>query len=596
MKPPLVKLSSRSSSFETRRSKEMENEIATMLKNGAIRYSNHDTGFLSTMFLRKKSDGTNRPIFNLKKLNHYVSAPQFRLINHQNIPSILTQDDFLAKIDISQAYYHVPIVQTHCRFLSLAFGGNVFEMTCLPFGLASAPYAFAKVTNWLAHWFRQVVGVRIVVYLDDFLLMHQNPEVLKEQVVVVIQKLKELGWCVNQKKSLVEPSRCLEYLGIIWNIQANRKMLSDSKVQKTRLMTLSFLRRKQWSWLDAKIILGKLNFASFVVPLGRLHCRRLQIEANKLEKKNRHRKCQISDLALTELKWWSEKIGMSSKIHHPDPTMFITTDAADSGWGAIANNQKFWGTWTSHQSSWHCNQKELWALYATLKRLGPKIQRTTTVWQTDNRTAAAYVTKQGGTRSKRLLDTTIKILHLCEALNCHLTARYIPGPYNGLADSLSRTKQLPEWHLKPTITEVIFQKIGLPEIDLFASHRSAVVPTYVSESASDKNSQFVDAFSRTWSYNLGWIFPPPALIPRVLHHLERSTGFYLLIAPEWNKAFWTPELKRRATQAPWKIPDLPRHLVDLQTNLPPAGISSLNLQVWTVRAGPIKYPTGVITN
>jgi hypothetical protein len=488
-KPPLINLRKHSKSFETVSSIEMTKEMQKMINSGAIRRCDHKRGFLSTMFLRKKSDGTNRPIFNLKRLNLYVRAPHFRLLSHQRIPTILKPNDYMIKIDISQAYYHLPIVLTHCRFLALVYEGQMFEMTCLPFGLASAPYAFAKITNWLAHWFRQELNINMVVYLDDFLIFHQNPNILIEQAKFTIHKLKELGWSINKEKSLVEPRQCLEYLGIVWNTQENLKMLSDTKIQQNDSLIRSFLQGKKWSWLDAKILLGKLNFASFVVPLGRLHCRWLQIESNKLNKNIRRKKCPMTDKALAELRWWRKNLKKSTAIHLPNPTIFITTDAADTGWGAIANNQKLRGQWDRFQTGWHCNQKELWAVFETLKNLGPILEQTTMIWQTDNRTAAAYITKQGGTRSKRLLETASDILHLCERFQCHLIARYIPGSYNGLADSLSRTKHLPEWHLKTTITEVIFHHLGTPEIDLFASARSAVVAQYVSEDALDVGSQ-----------------------------------------------------------------------------------------------------------
>lgn len=591
-KPPLIKLSSRAKSFETPFSVEMKTEILKMRRSGALRQSKHEMGFLSKMFLRKKSDGTYRPIFNLKRLNIYVHAPPFRLLNHHRIPSVLNPDDYMTKIDISQAYYHVQILPTHCRFLSLAFKGRLYELTCLPFGLASAPFAFAKVTNWLAHWFRQTTGIKMVVYLDDFLIVHRDPTILEEQSQFVIQKLEELGWTINTKKSLSKPSQNLEYLGVIWDTLGNYKKLSELKVKQIESSIKHLLAKKSWSWQDAKVLLGKLNFAAFVVPLGRLHCRRLQIDSKKLNMSDRHRQCPIPDDSLAELQWWTENIKRCTVLHHPSPTTFITTDAADAGWGAIANNQKLWGGWTKQQRHWHCNQKELWAVYETLKSLNTALRNTTVIWQTDNRTAAAYITKQGGTRSKLLLETAENILHYCENLNCHLAARYIPGSYNELADSLSRTKRLPEWHLKPSITNVIFQLLGTPDIDLFASYRSAVVANYVSEDAGDLKSRYTDAFSRPWQHNLGWLFPPPALIPRVLHHLETSSGVYLLIAPHWHKAFWMPEIKSRALRSPWEIPNLHQHLVDLQTNLPPPRVDDLNLQVWTIRAGPRRFPAG----
>lgn len=97
-------------------------------------------------------------------------------------------------------------------------------MTCLPFGLASAPAAFAKITNWVAHDLRQK-GLRIVVYLDDFLLMHKNQEILKTQMEFAIKYLEDLGWQVNRQKLSTIPSKELEYLGITWNTEKNKKFL-----------------------------------------------------------------------------------------------------------------------------------------------------------------------------------------------------------------------------------------------------------------------------------------------------------------------------------------------------------------------------------
>lgn len=79
-------------------------EIKKLMEAGAI--TQHEKyGFLSTMFVRATSSGEYRPIFNLKRLNDFVSSPKFRLINHQQIPQ------HMMKLDITQAYFHVPICE-----------------------------------------------------------------------------------------------------------------------------------------------------------------------------------------------------------------------------------------------------------------------------------------------------------------------------------------------------------------------------------------------------------------------------------------------------------------------------------------------------
>ncbi|KAI5699222.1 hypothetical protein M8J76_011662 [Diaphorina citri] len=113
------------------------------------------SGFLAPMFLRQKPNGSIRPIFNLKPLNQYIKLRRFRLINHYRIPGFLQEDDFLATIDLSEAYCHVPVKEGHRRFLSFHFEGKIYSWKCLPFGLASAPQAFSQLTNWVAELLRK---------------------------------------------------------------------------------------------------------------------------------------------------------------------------------------------------------------------------------------------------------------------------------------------------------------------------------------------------------------------------------------------------------------------------------------------------------
>ncbi|CAG5002500.1 unnamed protein product [Parnassius apollo] len=64
---------------------------------------------------------------------------------------------------------------------------------------------------------------------------------------------------------------------------------------------------------------------------------------------------------------------------------------------------------------------------------------------------------------------------------------------------------MPDWHLLSSITDIIFEKWGIPEKDLFATDQSAVVPTYMSLSPKDSKAVFHNAFSQIWRYHLGWV-------------------------------------------------------------------------------------------
>lgn len=184
-----------------------------------------------------------------------------------------------------------------------------------------------------------------------------------------------------------------------------------------------------------------------------------------------------------------------------------------------------------------------------------------------------------------LLEVTRKILVYARDHNITVQSFYLPGRYNSVADSLSRRKTLPDWHLREAVTRKIFSKWGTPQVDLFATSQSRVVPPYVSIEARDPQALYINAFSRIWNYHLAWVFPPPPLIPRVLHHLNRASETYLVVVPRWETVSWRNDLKRRALEAPYQIFNLSRNLVDLSTNQPPSKVAELFLEVWKIRGG-----------
>lgn len=172
----------------------MAREIKSLKESGLIESSNATSGFLSRIFLVPKSDGKMRQIFDLRRLNEYLNPRKFRLINQPQVLKFLQARDFMGKIDISQAYFHVPIKESHRRYLSFVFNDDLFQS--LPFGLSNAPLAFSRLSNWVASIMRER-GLHVIVYLDDFLFAHQNPEILKKQIEYAVDLLRNLGGCVN---------------------------------------------------------------------------------------------------------------------------------------------------------------------------------------------------------------------------------------------------------------------------------------------------------------------------------------------------------------------------------------------------------------
>ncbi|XP_053615041.1 uncharacterized protein LOC128677901 [Plodia interpunctella] len=451
-------------------------------------------------------------------------------------------------------------------------------MTCLPFGLATAPRMFASITNWTAEVLRSK-GIRVVVYLDDYCIAHQDQKVLNAQVTFAINFLTSL------EKSITSPSQSVEFLGITWDTWSNLKALPQDKIRKIRQSLLTRLAAGSWTLKQAQRLLGLLNFATFITHRGRLHCRALQRHSNLLRRSPR-KQFLYSNEVREELEWWLENVVQSTAIHQDTlPTNYMITDASDVKWGALVNNKELQGCWNSEQENYHCNAKEMYAVIAALSKEAATLKDSTVILQSDNRTVISYIKNEGGTKSPLLLNLTKELLALTNSLNVVLLPHHLPGMYNTEADHLSRNRSGSEWHLLDAVTSRIFKCWVTPVIDLFASKTAHVVPDYVTFDLLDSNACYHNDFSRFWHYQLAWLFPPPGLIPRILQHLNTAHGHFIVITPKWKKPYWRPDLKLRAIGRPMKIQNLQETLVDTTTGLPPTHIRSLQLEAWLISDG-----------
>lgn len=537
------------------------------------------------MFLVQKPCGGIRPIFDLRGLNRFIFTKPFHLISQIDVMNFLQKKDWLAKIDLEQAYFHLPIAESHRRFLRIIYKQEILQLTALPFGLSSAPQTFAALSNWIAEILR-ARGIRVVVFLDDYLLVNQDRSILRDQVTETVTLLRNLGWHINHPKSILVPVQQIEYLGLIWDTHKNVVKLPEKKITGIKLALTKLISQRHCTLKQAQRVLGQLNFANYAVPKGRLHCRNFQIFLRRFKQGRLREKKFLSPNILQDLKWWLHSINHSTvPLENREVTHYLTSDAANVGWGAHLNGKHLAGQWTPEQKLWHSNVKELYAVFAAIQSQQKVLLNAHILVQSDNRTILAYIKNQGGTRSYAMLNLTIKLLELTEQLNVTLSASYLPGRLNGIADRLSRGRPLPEWHLLPQATEVIFRKWGVPEVDLFASKTTAVVPRYVTLDAKDCSALFCDAFSRQWNFGLAWIFPPPNLIPRVLAHLNRAKGNYIIIAPHWDQCFWLPDLQSRKLTEPVPILNLRKVLIDQSTGLSPAQVDQLRLRAWRVGGG-----------
>ena len=146
--------------------------------------------------------------------------------------------------------------------------------------------------------------------------------------------------------------------------------------------------------------MGSLNWASGLVPLGRLYLRPLQHHFHSLGLTNRftppHRSDQ-SALANLLQQWQDLSFLISGIPIRPFQVDFtIFTDASMQGWGAHMGDSQISGTWTRWNHQLHFSCLELKVVIAALHHWVSVLQGHQVLIATDNTTLVSYINKQGG--------------------------------------------------------------------------------------------------------------------------------------------------------------------------------------------------------
>ena len=152
-------------------------EVNTLLQKSAIEKSTkvrYSKRFLQPFLPSSppKKDRGVRPILNLRPLNRFVSAPHFKMQTLKAVLQSLNPNDWVTKLDLKDAYFHIPIHPKHRKFLRFAIQGQCYQFKALCIGLASAPRVFTKVMAILGAKLH-AQQVQVCMYLDDWLIIDQ---------------------------------------------------------------------------------------------------------------------------------------------------------------------------------------------------------------------------------------------------------------------------------------------------------------------------------------------------------------------------------------------------------------------------------------
>ncbi len=532
-------------------------EVAVLLAKDAIEPvppAEMKSGFYSPYFIVPKKDGGLRPILDLRVLNQALHKLPFRMLTQRRIFQCVRPFDWFAAIDLKDAYFHVSILPRHRPFLRFAFEGRAYQYKALPFGLSLSPRVFTKVVEAALVPLREA-GIRILNYLDDWLILAQSRELLCEHRDMVLSHLSRLGLQVNREKSKLSTTQRISFLGMELDSVNLTARLSEERAQSMLRCLESLQRKRAVPLKHFQRLLGHMASSAAITPLGLLHMRPLQRwlydRVPRWAWRHGTYRVSLTPSCRRTFSPWSDLafLWAGVPLKQVSRHIVVSTDASATGWGAMCNGQAAAGLWTGPQLQWHINCLELLAIWLALRRFRTLLHEKHVLVRSDNTATVAYIKHQGGLRSRRMSQLARHLLLWSQKHLRSLRAVHVPGELNHAADELSRQHALPgEWRLHPEILQLIWRRFGDAQVDPDTSHCQFFF-------SLSEGTLGTDALACSWPRGLRkYAFPPVSLLAQTLCKVRKDEEQVLLVAPYWPNRTWFPELMLLATAPPWQIP------------------------------------------
>ena len=452
-----------------------------------------------------------------------------------------------------------------------------------PIRVEISPRAFTRLmTPVIAHI--RSLGIRIVIYLDDILILHQDPSVLQSIFRKVVSLLEGLGFLINLNKCSQFPSQQLIFLGTMLNTVTMSLSLLTEKLDLIQQGALQLRTKGKSTLPELAALLGRMSHAAQNgILLAPLHYRALQRvhSAGTLRYgcKGSKQSLDLSREVMKDVEWWLSQEPRNTNTHHlrsPPFDLVIHTDASLLGWGqqqttppsgdagAQRSHSNISMYWSSKQ---HILQSRLSQGIGNHQRLISTCASTTPQrWHISTRGGG------GGTHSPSLSAIALELWSYVLKIRSWVTATHIPGILD--ADTASR-------QLFPDISENSGSVLspGGRSVCIKANPPGRELCLQISRSGAIA----VDAFLQDWSRWKSFIHPPVNLLLRIVKKIRDEGASALVIAPNWPNVPWYPQLAQMLVDYPLQLPTLKSLLYlpfDLQAHHPLW--ATLNLAIWPV--------------
>ena len=305
---------------------------------------------------------------------------------------------FMAKTDIADAFRLIPLHPSQYHLTGFSWRNKIYYDLCLPMGASSSCRIFERFSNALKfiliHRF-QIVNVTKI--LDDFLFVSSSKLTCQRYLDIFIDLCQTINIPLAKHKT-VAPTNEIIFLGIQINSTKMIAQLPEDKLHNYKLAVEKFYDRKKFSLKEFQSMIGKLQFATCVIPVGRCFLRRLyNATICKSQRSFLRMNCDIQQ----DLKMWMQFLReyngrtiIEEKRTISSTQLCFYSDSSITGFGGTFGKEWIQGLWPTAWKKFHITILELYPIYILVNKYEHLLVNCNVIFYCDNQAVTSIINSQ----------------------------------------------------------------------------------------------------------------------------------------------------------------------------------------------------------
>ena len=384
---------------------------------------------------------------------------------------------WFGKLDLSNCFLSFPLHPCALPHFIFRFEGQLYQFLRMPFGLSTAPRICTLLLSVVGYGLLQAGVDASARYLDDFLFQEPTESAMERSLRQAEAVIAAYGLVVNPEKT-EGPSQRITFLGIVLDSVQQTLSCTPERLQELRSLLHEAEQRPAIKLTALETLIGKLSFATQVLPGARPFMRRMMdllhgrlrslALTDRSDPRHRHFARHAANVRVdrgfrADARFWLRHLhqwdgSQRWRSARSAPFTFasdaslegfgfylesVPPHAAPATWPApLRPGAGFSGAYSSedaqhHAESGHMTWCELFAVFAALHTYRHVLRNSSVLFILDNSSDVHALNRQS-TGSRRNAGLLREIYSIAVASNIAIAAEHRPGVDNVLADFLSR--------------------------------------------------------------------------------------------------------------------------------------------------------------